>query len=63
MSIRQKLSSRFRRHSEDDSRRSAAESPDASTRLERDRALEEPRRSEVCALPFSQDAAAVEEDE
>lgn len=63
MRIWQKLSSRLRGHSEEGSRRSSAESPEGSPRLVRGRALEEPRRSAVVLPLFSQDAAAVEEDE
>ncbi|HYO57996.1 hypothetical protein [Archangium sp.] len=66
MSIWQKLSSRFRGHSEDEAQRPGPglESPGMTyADLERDKELKERQLSGVFSPPFGKDASAVEEDE
>lgn len=65
MSLWQKLSSRFRGHSEEDTRHSAtSESPGMTyADLERDKELKERQVSGVFSPPLGKDASAVEEDE
>ncbi|MFY0562846.1 hypothetical protein ACN28E_03295 [Archangium lansingense] len=65
MSIWQKLSSRFRGHSDDEAApRSGSESPGMTyADLERDKDIKERQLSGVFAPPFGKDASAVEEDE
>lgn len=64
MSIWQKLSSRFRGHSEEDSPRPGLESPGMTyADLERDKELKERQLSGVSGPPLGQDGSAVEEDE
>lgn len=69
MSIWQKLSSRFRGHSGEDSPRSGLESSGLDSPgmtyadLERDKELKERQLSGVSGPPLGQDASAVEEDE
>jgi hypothetical protein len=69
MSIWQKLSSRFRGHSQEDSPRpglesSGLESPGMTyADLERDKELKERQLSGVSGPPLGEDASAVEEDE
>ncbi|WNG32563.1 hypothetical protein F0U61_02275 [Archangium violaceum] len=65
MSLWQKLSSRFRGHSEDNTQRSAEpESPGMTyADLERDKELKERQLSGVSAPPLGKDASAIEEDE
>lgn len=64
MSIWQKLSSRFRGHSDEDAPRSGLESPGMTyADLERDKELKERQLSGISGPPLGQDASAVEEDE
>ena len=64
MSIWQKLSSRFRGHSQEDAQRPGLESPGMTyADLERDKELKERQLSGVSGPPLGKDASAVEEDE
>ncbi len=64
MSIWQKLSSRFRSHSEEAAPRPGPESPGMTyADLERDKDLKERQLSGVFGPPFGKDASAIEEDE
>ncbi|QRN97093.1 hypothetical protein JRI60_50455 [Archangium violaceum] len=64
MSLWQKLSSRFRGHSEDEAQRPGPESPGMTyADLERDKELKERQLSGVFAPPFGKDASSIEEDE
>ncbi|HZH16158.1 MAG TPA: hypothetical protein VE057_17545 [Archangium sp.] len=64
MSIWQKLSSRFRGHSEEEAPRPGPESPGMTyADLERDKDLKERQLSGAFEPPFGKDASAVEQDE
>jgi hypothetical protein len=65
MSIWQKLSSRWRGHSEEEVQRPGPEESPGMTYadLERDKELKERQLSGVFSPPFGKDASAVEEDE